>query len=173
MTSNFRTWLAGATLLAAASGVALLAVATRLAAGATVRPTPSDLPLGPAGRRVAGLAEDGRPALLIVLDPSCGACEQARRDLAAEPSLGLGSAGVAVAALPRARLEEAELRLPPGFYPAYLLFDGEGRPVAHRRGYGAPETVRGWASGALLDARRPAPSARAPVDYKRRSRRGP
>jgi hypothetical protein len=173
VTTTLRTWLAGGTLLGAAVGVAALADATRLAAGASDRRTPTDLPLGAAGRRAAGLADDGRPALLIVLDPSCGACEEARSDLATDPSFGLGSAGVAVAPLPRARLGDAELRLPPGFFPAYLLFDGEGRPIARRRGYGSPETIRRWARAALLGPSKSSPEARETVTSEPRSLRGP
>jgi hypothetical protein len=173
VTSTLRAWLAGGTLLAAAVGVAVLAGATRLVAGAADHPSPKDLPLGAAGRRAAGLADDGRPVLLIVLDPSCGACEEAKADLAADPSFGLGSAGVAIATLPRARLADAELCLPPGFFPAYLLFDGEGRPIAHRRGYGSPETIRRWTRAVLLDAPTSSAETRPAAIYMHRRFPGP
>jgi len=160
VTPTFRTCLAGASLLAAGALVAALAAASRLAAGAAPAGLHERLPLPPAARRLAGLADDGRPVLLLVLDPSCGACELARADLEADPGLGLPAAGVAVAALPRSRLPEAGLRLPGGFFPAYLLFDEEGRLLAARRGYGTPEAIRRWVRNALVGAADPPPGCR-------------
>ena len=144
MTLTLRRTLAACTMLAATGGVLALADASRLAAGAKAGDPQRDPALTAVGRREAGLAAEGHAALVVVLDPSCGACEEARLDLAADSTLGLASLAVDVGVISRDRLAAAELALAPGFFPAYLLFDGAGKPLATRRGYGTPTLLRAW-----------------------------
>lgn len=161
---RFRRVVAGASLLAAAVGLGLLGSTAGLTSGALLgnaakigsEPVAGVTRGDAAGlaasvRSAAGLPYDGRPALLVVLDPSCGACEAARDDLQ-EDGLGLEGAGVHVASIERERLAAAGASLPPGFFPAYLLYDSDGQLLASRRGYASPEGVAVWVRDHLLSS---------------------
>jgi len=135
---------AAATLGLAAAAVTLVASAAgRLAA----RPPASATVTSSADLRIPlGLPSDGRPRVILVLDPGCGACREAEADL---PELRrLEAAGIAVTA--RDRADARPLGLEPGPWPAYVLLGPEGRRLAVRRGRMPPGAVLLWVRGRLL-----------------------
>jgi hypothetical protein len=145
--SGTRRALAGALLLLGGAGIGLIAGASGAALGRHPPVTQGDV--AREVRRAARLADDGRPVLLVVLDPRCGACEQAREDLGGIAD-ALEAAGVRVASLERETLRAAGARLPPGFFPAYLLFDAGGGLLASRRGYVPSSAILLWVRDLLL-----------------------
>ena len=98
--------------------------------------------------------EEGAPALVLLVDPSCEACRRAADDLpfAVRPEdFGLRTAIVAVDSLgppgpPAPRYA--------GPFPAYLLVDENGTCRARMVGYRAPSVVRAWIEAVSLDGLR-------------------
>ncbi|HMB69941.1 MAG TPA: hypothetical protein VKU85_11550 [bacterium] len=142
-TLRIAPWLAGAAVLAlagAALGSAVL-VAARVAHG-------------PDRTRESlhGFPRDGRPALVVAGDASCGACRRAFADL--DAAADLEAAGVR-----RVRHRRGlDGVVPPtwrrslegGLLPVYVLVDERGRALALRRGYLPPTVLREWVRVELL-----------------------
>ena len=155
---RLRRAVAGALLLLFAAGLALLGSAAGLGSETSAGVTRGDAAgLATSIRVAAGLPDDGRPALVVVLDASCGACDTARDDLRGD-GLGLEAAGVRVVSIERECLAAAGAGLPPGFFPAYLLYDVDGQLLASRRGYASPEVVAVWVRDRLLSSPMVTPS---------------
>lgn len=104
----------------------------------------------------AAIGDPEGPALVLFADPDCPACGQALDDLRVE--IRPEEFGVRGVVLLRADPATAPLfeRLGPGLLPAYVLLDGEGRPLRVVRGY----RPAAWMRRLLRDG----PSAASPGD---------
>jgi hypothetical protein len=131
-------------LLAAAGLVAVVGAAGRFVA----RGSEPDRIAAPGAdlRGALRIPDDGRPHLVLLLDPGCAACRTAREDL---PDLRrLEAGGVGVTAVEAA--DRPGLRLGPGLFPVYALVGPEGELLALRRGWSPPDVVLAWVQARLF-----------------------
>lgn len=147
---------------AAALAVIVAGLAAVGAVGRLARPRDPDALAAAALSLHAG---EGGPALIVVVDPTCPACDDALRelrDLVRPRELGLAVRVVPADGAGRELLAAAG----PGLVPVFVVTDPEGRPVAMVRGPRQAVWIREWlersAARALADPLDPGTKGRRP-----------